>query len=189
MTAPWDGSTAAMGDSIVFYNIDALREFVLLVNNNFFTMPDDTNFEIVTLNTNSDNTVMPIEMVVKPLDRKDKSTIFYLEQGQLGPLGADNATVKTWLRTVMSFTLGFGFTVRYPLNASVGAQCTDWNFIQSYEFRDRGTISVKMEIQRKACIDNLILHSKEDAAFWINVVAFLLSVTSLVLIATQARQT
>lgn len=65
MTSPWDGNTAAAGETITIYNIDTLRDFVTTVNTNFDLLDSDINFENIKPDTFTNGTVIPIEMVVR----------------------------------------------------------------------------------------------------------------------------
>lgn len=109
MTTSWNGDTAAAGDVLPLYDIKTLKTFVSDTNTNFFTIDGDKNFETIELTKNPDGTVKPISMVVSQVNTDNPSSVFYLNEGELGPLVGTNDEIKDWLRNVWYFTLGFSF--------------------------------------------------------------------------------
>ena len=61
MTTPWNEETASAGQTITIYNIDALRDFVQQVVDNYEAIDSDNSFEKITLGD-------PQEMVLSQLD-------------------------------------------------------------------------------------------------------------------------
>ena len=73
----------------------------------------------------------------------------------MGFLSDDNSQVKITLRNIWYFTIGWKFQVLYPNNVEVSDDCYSWQFLQRYNFVDRGTIKVTMDMNRNVCSDEI----------------------------------
>lgn len=182
MTTSWNGETAVAGDVLPLYNIATLQTFVNDTNSNFFSMGSDSNFETIDLARSSDGTVKPISMVVRQVNTDNPSSVYYLNEGDLGPLAASNEEIKRWLRTVWYFTLGFSFQVQYPTHIDVSDECYEWEFLQKYDFTDRGLILVTLSIDRTVCKDlqGRFVDNNENSLRWVSITAIILSLISFV---------
>ena len=98
-------------------------------------------------------------------------------------LSKDNTEVKEWLREVWYFTLGYSFKVHYPLNIDASNACYDWTFQQTFDFTDRGTIIVSLQMDRGVCTDNFtFIQNEEDSLLWVSALCVLLSLINFIAI-------
>ena len=129
-------------------------------------------------------TVYPINMVIRQIDTSNPSIQESITEDSLGPLDLSNNQVKKWLRKIWYFTLFFEFRVTYPSHIDVSDSCYEWSMLQTYDFRDRGNIQVKMDQTRRVCDKsaNTVLSDQEDSMLWVMGIAVILSLINFIAI-------
>lgn len=61
-------------------------------------------------------------------------------------------------------------------------ECYEWQFLQKYDFTDRGLIIVNLNIDRTVCKNNegKFVDNNEDSLLWVSIVSIILSLISFI---------
>jgi len=146
-----DDETAPFGTFIELYNIESLKEYTTSSINSYFGLENINTLDRYFNPREEDGSIIPVTMTVMMTNPQQEVQLYALTEDDLGPFAMEDSELKKEIQSWKAFYLDWSTKQIMPTDAVTATSCVEYNFVQSYDFTNRGNIEVRLTIERQGC--------------------------------------